>query len=153
MNELHQRYQEIQDQIKALQDEAETLKGEAKRNAVATVNQLIATYALTSGDIDLPKQKEAPRPRPPRVRPGSSSKPPRPPVFRDPVTGATWTGQGGTPKWMEGQDRELFRIQKTAEPLVPPTPDVTQATGTGLPPAFFSRTHLVSDVEPDQAPE
>ena len=32
------------------------------------------------------------------------------PKYRDPATGATWTGRGKPPKWIDGKDRNLFRI-------------------------------------------
>jgi DNA-binding protein H-NS len=30
--------------------------------------------------------------------------------YRDPLSGATWTGRGKSPKWIDGQDREKFVI-------------------------------------------
>lgn len=30
--------------------------------------------------------------------------------YRDPATGATWTGRGRTPKWMQGKDKKKFAI-------------------------------------------
>ena len=30
------------------------------------------------------------------------------PKFKDPISGATWTGRGKAPKWIEGQDRSQF---------------------------------------------
>lgn len=32
------------------------------------------------------------------------------PKYKDPVTGATWTGRGKAPKWIAGQDRAGFVI-------------------------------------------
>ncbi len=32
------------------------------------------------------------------------------PKYRDPATGATWTGRGKPPRWIEGQDRAAFAI-------------------------------------------
>lgn len=32
------------------------------------------------------------------------------PKFRDPNTGATWTGRGKPPNWIQGQDRSAFAI-------------------------------------------
>ncbi|REG50971.1 H-NS histone family protein [Paraburkholderia sp. BL6669N2] len=31
-------------------------------------------------------------------------------LFRNPETGATWSGRGREPHWIEGKDREAFRI-------------------------------------------
>jgi len=32
------------------------------------------------------------------------------PKYRDPVSGATWTGRGKAPRWIEGKDRNSFLI-------------------------------------------
>lgn len=34
--------------------------------------------------------------------------------FRNPVTGATWTGRGKPPQWLEGKNRDDFLIAETA---------------------------------------
>jgi DNA-binding protein H-NS len=33
------------------------------------------------------------------------------PKYRDPETGATWSGRGVAPRWIAGKDREAFLIQ------------------------------------------
>lgn len=33
------------------------------------------------------------------------------PRYRDPVTGATWTGRGHKPTWIAGKDERLFLIE------------------------------------------
>lgn len=33
------------------------------------------------------------------------------PKYRDPVSGATWTGRGKAPEWIANKDREQFAIQ------------------------------------------
>jgi DNA-binding protein H-NS len=38
------------------------------------------------------------------------------PKYRDPVSGATWTGRGITPKWIIDKNREDFLINKPAAP-------------------------------------
>lgn len=32
------------------------------------------------------------------------------PKFRDPVTGTTWSGRGRTPSWLEGKDKDSFKV-------------------------------------------
>ncbi len=36
---------------------------------------------------------------------------PAAPKYRDPVSGATWTGRGKAPEWIANKDREQFAIQ------------------------------------------
>jgi DNA-binding protein H-NS len=32
------------------------------------------------------------------------------PLYRDPATGATWSGRGTEPAWIKGRDRETFKV-------------------------------------------
>jgi len=32
------------------------------------------------------------------------------PLYRDPVSGATWSGRGTEPNWIKGRDRETFKV-------------------------------------------
>ncbi len=32
------------------------------------------------------------------------------PKYRDPASGATWTGRGKAPRWLDGKDKDSFRI-------------------------------------------
>lgn len=74
---------------------AETLKVE-KGNVIAKVRELVQAYGLTSDDIfgsGKPKSGNVGVPK-----------------YRNPATGATWTGRGKPPRWIEGQDRKSFEI-------------------------------------------
>jgi DNA-binding protein H-NS len=76
---------------------AEVMKTE-KAGAVAEVRELVQKYQLTGQD----------------VFPASGTKTKGPvgtPKFRDPETGATWTGRGKPPNWIVGKDRGQFLIE------------------------------------------
>lgn len=78
---------------------AEVMKAE-KAGAVAEVRTMVQQYQLTEQDVFPtrgPKSK------------GSMGEP----KFRDPETGATWTGRGKPPNWIVGKDREQFLIVHT----------------------------------------
>jgi DNA-binding protein H-NS len=77
---------------------AEVLKTE-KSGAVAKVRTLIEQYALTEADI-FPSTKSA----------KAANRVVGVPKYRDPATGATWTGRGKQPRWIEGKDRTPFII-------------------------------------------
>lgn len=69
-------------------------------DAVAKVRALAAEHGLTAQDIF----GGAKRGR--KAGSGSTVAP----KYRDPATGATWTGRGKAPKWIEGKDRAQFAI-------------------------------------------
>jgi DNA-binding protein H-NS len=76
---------------------AEVMKTE-KAGAVAEVRALIQQYQLTEQDVFPASGSKAK---------GSVGTP----KFRDPETGATWTGRGKPPNWINGKDREQFLIE------------------------------------------
>jgi DNA-binding protein H-NS len=73
---------------------AETLKAE-KGGAVAQVRELVQQYGLTQEDIFGGAKRK-----------GSVGEA----KYRDPASGATWTGRGKPPRWIQGQDRAAFEI-------------------------------------------
>lgn len=72
---------------------AEAQKGESVQ-ALATVHQLIAEFGFTAQQVFPWK------PQPKKV----AAK------YRDPDTGATWSGRGKPPQWIAGKDRDNFVI-------------------------------------------
>ena len=74
---------------------AATLKVE-KGGVISTVRGLVEEFGLTQDDIfGAGKAKSA-----------SIGVP----KYRDPATGATWTGRGKPPRWIEGKDRKALEI-------------------------------------------
>ncbi|MGE8450862.1 MAG: H-NS family nucleoid-associated regulatory protein [Pseudomonadales bacterium] len=79
---------------------AEVMKTE-KAGAVAEVRALIQQYQLTEQDVFPASGSKAK---------GSVGAP----KFRDPETGATWTGRGKPPNWIKDKDRAEFLIPEKA---------------------------------------
>lgn len=115
------KVQEIHAQIAQLQEQATLLMLEGRNNAIATAMALIAAYGLKPEDIGFPaasEPKAASKPAP-RKRPSRAN---RPPKYRDPDTGATWTGQGAQPRWLDGKNREDYLIRAEASQAAPAAP-------------------------------
>lgn len=70
-------------------------QAEAKAKAVTEARALIQEHGLTAADV-FPAAKAK----------GSVGVP----KYRDPATGATWTGRGKPPNWINGKDRAPFLI-------------------------------------------
>lgn len=77
--------------------EAQIAQAQAERRAegIAAARALIAEHGLTAADV-FPQGKAK----------GSVGAP----KYRDPATGATWTGRGKPPNWINGKDRAPFLI-------------------------------------------
>ena len=87
-------YQELIAQKNALDKRIEEARSTEAKEALATVKQLIATFGFTSQQVFPWK------PQPKKV----AAK------YRDPDTGATWSGRGKPPQWIAGKDRDNFVI-------------------------------------------
>lgn len=98
----------IRAEIAELEARAALLITEGRDEAITTIQQMMQDYTITATDLGLTLKA------PPRKRDGSVN--PRPPKYRDPESGLTWTGQGAQPKWMDGKPREEFLIKEGNTP-------------------------------------
>lgn len=74
----------------ALERQIHAAQSSAKADAIAQVRELMSQHGLTTADlIAAPSKKQG-------VKTGSKVAP----KYRDPATGATWTGRGLKPKWL-----------------------------------------------------
>ena len=96
-------YEEIQAKIADLQAQAEIVKREEKEQAIAMARTMISAYGITAKDLGLDKA--------PKVKTGPKPGNKVAPKYREPLTGATWSGRGKTPKWITNPaDRAAYAI-------------------------------------------
>jgi DNA-binding protein H-NS len=95
-------YEEIQAKIADLQAQAIKVKAEEKAQAIEAARAMIDSYGITAKDLGLDKMVKA------KSGPKVGNK--VSPKYRDPATGATWSGRGKTPKWINGADRSQYAI-------------------------------------------
>lgn len=100
-------YKELLSQRAELEKQIEAVRKEAMAAAIAEARAIVAEYGLTEEDIFSSKKA-------PRVAGVAHVSKPVAPKYRDPITGATWTGRGKPPLWIAGQDRLNFLIQDQA---------------------------------------
>jgi DNA-binding protein H-NS len=95
-------YEELQAKIADLQAQAAKVKEEEKQQAIDMARTMISAYGITAKDLGLDKTvkvKTGPKP-------GNKVSP----KYRDPQSGATWSGRGKTPRWINGADRSQYAI-------------------------------------------
>lgn len=85
----------------ALEAQIEAARKAENAHAIAKVKALITEHGLTAQDI-FGSAKRGPKAK------SSGSK--VTPKYKDPISGATWSGRGIAPKWIEGKDRTQFAI-------------------------------------------
>jgi DNA-binding protein H-NS len=95
-------YEEIQSKIEELKAQAEMVKREEKQQAIDMARTMISAYGITAKDLGLDKA--------PKVKTGPKPGNKVAAKYRDPQSGATWSGRGKTPKWINGADRSQYAI-------------------------------------------
>lgn len=94
-------YADLIAQRRELDKQIEQARAVALSGAIANVRQLVEEFNLTEADVFGRKRMET-----------AISAPRRPvaPKYRDPATGATWTGRGKPPAWIADKEREQYLI-------------------------------------------
>ncbi|PJO37560.1 histone [Delftia acidovorans] len=88
-------YQNLLAQKAELEAQIAQAQAEHKAEGIAAARAMIQEHGLTAADV-FPATKTK----------GSVGAP----KYRDPATGATWTGRGKPPNWILGKDRAPFQI-------------------------------------------
>ncbi|CAH0443789.1 H-NS family nucleoid-associated regulatory protein [Ralstonia pseudosolanacearum] len=91
-------YKELLAQKAKLDEQLETARQKELNEVTERVRQVVQEYGLTAEDIGL---------APKRSKRGPKST--VAPKYRDPKTGATWSGRGRAPAWI-GKNRDKFLI-------------------------------------------
>jgi DNA-binding protein H-NS len=95
-------YEELQAKIADLQAQAARVKEEEKEQAIGMARTMISAYGITARDLGLDKS--------PKSKTGPKAGNKIAAKYRDPATGATWSGRGKTPRWINGADRSQYSI-------------------------------------------
>lgn len=91
-------YKELLAQRQALEKQIDEARKTELADAVTKARAIVQEFGLTA--VDVFSHTVAKRVgKPAEIR------------FRDPATGASWSGRGREPKWIAGQDRSKFAVQ------------------------------------------
>ncbi len=94
--------QQLLEQKAAIEKQIADARQNEIKDAVARARAIIDQYGLTAADVFGGAKRG-------RKAGGGGGK--VAPKYRDPATGAAWTGRGRTPKWMEGKNKDAFLIK------------------------------------------
>ncbi|KKB64987.1 hypothetical protein WM40_03280 [Robbsia andropogonis] len=93
------------EQREELDQQIDRVRKDAKLTAIMEVKKLIGLYNLTLQDLGLTKRNGETA-----TKGRGAPRGPVAPRFRDPESGATWSGRGKAPRWIAGKDRNAFLI-------------------------------------------
>ncbi|MBR8085578.1 H-NS histone family protein [Burkholderia vietnamiensis] len=96
-------YTEIQAQIESLQEEAKAAREAEIAAVLEDIREKVATYGLTPQDVFGRKRS---------AKGAAGAKPASAIKYRDPKTGATWSGKGRAPGWItKARNRDKFLVE------------------------------------------
>jgi len=105
---------QLESQIQKLQRRADALREQKSSEAIASIRALMAEYGLTTADlVKAGFGKKRGRPAGSKNGAGKkmAAKAKLPPKYRDPVSGATWSGHARPPAWIkDAPDRSVYLI-------------------------------------------
>lgn len=93
-------YKELLAQRNVLEAQIAEARKTELADAITAVRGIVEEFGLTESDVFSAASKKSG----PRAGGTVAAK------YRDPATGATWTGRGKAPRWIAGQDRSQFAI-------------------------------------------
>ncbi|CAB3738763.1 H-NS family nucleoid-associated regulatory protein [Paraburkholderia sp. SIMBA_055] len=108
----------LQAKIARLQAQADALRAKKSSAVIEKIKSLMAEHGLTTADIDahVGGKKRGPKPGTKAVAKPSASAA----KYRDPKTGATWSGHGRAPGWIaSAKDRSKFLVKGNAVSSAP----------------------------------
>ncbi|WGG48885.1 H-NS histone family protein [Rugamonas sp. DEMB1] len=92
-------YVEYVEQIAKLQALAEAARKDEINEAIQKIKELMQLHGVTVEDIS-----SGSRAKPAKAKGAVAAQ------FKNPETGETWTGRGRAPRWLDGKEKEQFRI-------------------------------------------
>lgn len=93
-------YAEYVEQIAKLQSLAEAARKDELTGAVQKIKDLMQQHGITVEDLS-----SGARAKPAKAKGTVAAQ------FKNPQSGETWTGRGRAPRWLDGKDKEEFRIK------------------------------------------
>jgi len=94
-------YAEYVEQIEKLQSLAEAARKNEINGAIQKIKELMQLHGFTVDDLTSGNRAKSSKAT------GSVAA-----KFKNPETAETWTGRGRAPRWLDGKDRDAYRIAK-----------------------------------------
>ncbi|WP_081084428.1 H-NS family nucleoid-associated regulatory protein [Burkholderia territorii] len=101
-------FQELKEQAEVLLRQAEQARLTELETVLQEVRARIAEYGLTPEEVFGSRRRRNARAVNKKSKTDSVAIAPK---YRDPKTGATWSGRGREPSWIKGKRRERFLIE------------------------------------------
>ncbi|MGY6126882.1 H-NS histone family protein (plasmid) [Paraburkholderia strydomiana] len=113
---------QIEQRIANLQKKADELRRKKSASVISSIKRMMAEHGLTLSDLEADTETPRRRGRPVGSKSGVRAVAKKtiavkvPPKYRDPVSGATWSGRARPPAWIKDvKDRSKFLIERPSD--------------------------------------
>lgn len=106
--ELDAKVAELEQQLDEARKAAAAQRAEERNGIIAQLNELIAGNGIAADELSFPRASKGNKSISSKSKKGTPGKP----KYRHPDSGATWTGKGKPPTWIQNvPDRDVFLIK------------------------------------------
>lgn len=96
---LDRRIADLRHELSLLEAEQRAQERRRRSDVLRALKELLAQHGFKPAELGAMRSGKATGARALMV-----------PQYRDPATGATWSGRGTEPAWIKGRDREAFKV-------------------------------------------
>lgn len=94
---LERRIADLRHELSLLEAEQRAQERQHRAEVLRAMRELLLQHGFKPAELNGP-------------RPSKSGRTQVAPLYRDPSTGATWSGRGTEPTWIKGRDRQAFKV-------------------------------------------
>lgn len=103
---LDRRIADLRQELSLLEAEQRTQERQHRADVLRAMRELLLLHGFKPGELTGARATKGTA----KSTGKGSERTPVAPLYRDPATGATWSGRGTEPAWIKGRDRQAFRV-------------------------------------------
>lgn len=96
---LDRRIADLRHELALLEAEQRAQERQHRADVLRAMKELLAQHGFKPAELGAIRSGKA-----------TSGRAHVAPLYRDPASGATWSGRGTEPAWIKGRDREAFKV-------------------------------------------
>jgi DNA-binding protein H-NS len=104
---LDRRIADLRQELSLLEAEQRAQERQHRADVLRAMRELLLQHGFKPGELT---GARATKGTAKSTGKSGSERTPVAPLYRDPATGATWSGRGTEPAWIKGRDRQAFRV-------------------------------------------
>lgn len=96
---LDRRIADLRRELSLLEAEQRTQERQHRADVLRAMKELLLQHGFKPAELNGARATKS-----------TGERTPVAPLYRDPASGATWSGRGTEPAWIKGRDRQTFKV-------------------------------------------